>query len=332
MKKTLIINISKSISQKDRSNRIHYILHPMFYVQVSYQKGTDTQRHAGWKYDTSYDIDFSTIPKWENMLQSVNLRLRMVLVNYLCDITIGRNPYCKIHNIYFDTLSEKENNVIRTIILANNMNDDNILNAAIVIDTILATYFKFRSKPHQPVGFIKPSKVSYFDLYIYCKIDFHRKKVRCLLAEDYLLKHFYDAPMIVLRYEATPTNPILVNIIYKLKDKGYIEVLYRWFEEIVEKHCEMFRINEHHYITQIEIVKIILDHTKTEFLKHILDDLQLKVMVTMMMQVSEKIHNEFIKFKVKEITNPGDQLESINIINSESPVLIFPNSDIFTLN
>lgn len=332
MKNTLILNISKSICQKQRSSRIHYILHPMYYVQVSYQKGSDIQRHDGWKYDTSYNLEFSKLRIWTSFLQSVNLKQRKILIQYLFDIAIGKKPYFGIHNIYFDTLTEQENDIIKTILHSHNVKDDHILDAAIVIDTVLADYFKYRSIQHKPVGYIKPREISYFDLYVYCKIDFHRKKIRCLLAEDYLLKHVYDAPMVVLRYEGTPTNPILVNIIYKLKDKGYIEVLYRWFEDIVEKHCDMFRIGDHHYIAQKELVKIVDEHNKTSFLRQVLDDLQFKVMVTIMMQVSQKIHKEFIKLKVTAMINPGGELESKKIINHESSVLIFPNSSIFKLN
>lgn len=333
MKKNMILNISKSISQKVRYYRINYILHPMYYLQLSFKKIVDSQRHIGWKYDISYDISFESEDKWSEMLDSLSAQSKILMIQYLFTIAVGRKPYYGIHNIYFDRLSDEDERIVRENLELYDISDEILLNAAIIIDGALSKYFKYRNIKHIPIGYIKPKPIIYYDLYIYGKIDFYRKKVRFLISEEYLLKYVYDAPMIVLRYEATPQNPMLANIVFPLKDKGYIEVLYRWIEDILEKHCEVLQISDDHFILQKDLYDIIGAHPKTAFLKNILASIQFEAMIGIITQVGNKIKKDFIKLKhVKEILQASDTPESRDIINTQSPILVFPGSSLFNNN
>lgn len=319
----MFINISKSFIKKERRYRVNSILNPVYYIQFDFKKGKDTQRHIGWKFDISYKLQFDKISKWQNMLSSLPYKKWILMSNYLM-VFFTRKPYYSLHTIHADRLTPEQETEVKKICTDYNIDQDTILMAAIEIDMVLKSYFTYRMKVHHPVGYIRPKNIIYCDIYVYCKCDLQRNKMRFLIGEDYILKHNYDAPLLALRYEATPNNPLLANIIYRLKDNQYEEVLYRWMEDILESHCTMTLIDGNHFLHQKKLDDIIISHLKTPFIMQNLSEEQFIIVKGIIGQVSKYLKKAFNKLQThKEVLRYSDTLEDTEVVKNPTKMLFF---------
>lgn len=322
----LFINISKSFLQKERRYRVNSILNPVYYLQIDLKKGTDSQRHMGWKYDSSYRLHFDKITKWHHMLTSIPYKKWGLVTQYLMHF-FTRKPYYLLHTLYADTLSKEEETEVVSIYKTYDIDDNTILMAAIEIDMILKKYFAYRMRVHNPVGYIRPKDIIYCNIYIYCKFDLQRNKVRFLVGEDYILKHHYDAPLLALRYEATPSNPLLANIIYRLKDNKYDEVFYRWMEQVLESHCDVTLIDGVHFLHQKKLDTIIIAHNKTSFIAQNLSTEQFMIVKGIIGQISKHLKKAFNKLQsYKDLLRHSDTLEDNDVVKNPTKMLLFPIS------